>query len=399
MKTKLRLLPLLFLIVLYSGCNFFKPDFLKRDNLFDLALGSLENEVDVFLRGGILPKNKNRVYMCDGIVYLSNGVSGKVMVFTSFGDLLSLYYNPEKNPQPVDLSLKNEGESNKKAIDFPFNSPGEIAVTDEKFLYIEEQVEERRRVFEPSDGMVHDRIVLRFSPQGEYIGFIGQEGIEGSPFPLIKELYISKNDELMVLCMGNGQWSLYHFDKEGRRIGFYQIDEDLLPKNNSKSMVSVEGVHPDREGETIYFHVGYYEDRIDENTGASTGVRKVGNMVHNYNLRNKSFGTGFPMPVYREKYKGSGLVGFDEIEYPFDFLGIDGKDTLFFLTSGTTEYHTLLLLSPHGNLIDKKNLQIDNEEFFYYDFSIDEKGIITGFLVDYQKAHLVWWRGDKLKRE
>ena len=33
--------------------------------------------------------------MQDGFFYISNGLSGKVMEFNSYGDILNLYYNEE----------------------------------------------------------------------------------------------------------------------------------------------------------------------------------------------------------------------------------------------------------------------------------------------------------------
>jgi len=45
----------------------------------------------------------NFLTLRDGIVFISNGSSNKMMGFTSYGDLLQLVYSPAENPRPVTL--------------------------------------------------------------------------------------------------------------------------------------------------------------------------------------------------------------------------------------------------------------------------------------------------------
>lgn len=55
------------------------------------------------------------IAMRDGFFYVSNGESQKILELNSYGDLLTLYHNPETNPAPLfDSSDSRQALSSKK---------------------------------------------------------------------------------------------------------------------------------------------------------------------------------------------------------------------------------------------------------------------------------------------
>ena len=71
---------------------------LERASLFEIPYGRFDGEIDLFsnvagLTGGVCPEVC--LYMRDGLFYVGNAASKKVLQFTSYGDLLSVYYNPD----------------------------------------------------------------------------------------------------------------------------------------------------------------------------------------------------------------------------------------------------------------------------------------------------------------
>ena len=77
---------------------------LVREDLFALALGRAEDGIDLFARDGAIGSARTSVAMRDGFVYIANGPAGKVMEFSSFGDLLSIAYDPERVPVPIAIA-------------------------------------------------------------------------------------------------------------------------------------------------------------------------------------------------------------------------------------------------------------------------------------------------------
>ena len=77
---------------------------MSGSELFSIPLGKLENQIDLFSSSGGTTEKETHIFMRDGWFYVANGNSGKVMVFSSYGDLIFLLYNPLTNPAPVLLN-------------------------------------------------------------------------------------------------------------------------------------------------------------------------------------------------------------------------------------------------------------------------------------------------------
>ncbi|GAB1481266.1 hypothetical protein MASR2M78_00810 [Treponema sp.] len=130
---------LLSLFVSLSSCTNNEIPSVDRENLFSLSIGRMEDQVDLFGLEGRQSSLKTRIAMRDGIFYISDGNGAKVVQFTSYGDLLSMIYDSESNP-PL-LSLKpdsgDSGVVTRRAVAYPLNQPGELAIDSRKHLLCE----------------------------------------------------------------------------------------------------------------------------------------------------------------------------------------------------------------------------------------------------------------------
>ena len=80
--------------LLFTGCSGSTYSTLEKEQLFSLPIGKMEDQLDVYYDGVSSFNDKIRVLMQDGIIFIANGRGLKVMEFSSYGDILSLYYNP-----------------------------------------------------------------------------------------------------------------------------------------------------------------------------------------------------------------------------------------------------------------------------------------------------------------
>ncbi len=101
---------------------------IRRDDLFSLKYGSFENQLNLFDLSEIGNNINTTIAMKNGFFYISNGESKKILEMNSYGDLLTLYYNSQKNPSPLFNSsninatgnqVKTQEISTKKIIDYP----------------------------------------------------------------------------------------------------------------------------------------------------------------------------------------------------------------------------------------------------------------------------------------
>ncbi|WP_435372789.1 LIC_12708 family protein [Treponema phagedenis] len=140
--------PLVFLLFLFLFLSFFlccKKNHLQqmeREDLFSLSYGSFENQINLFELESSYTRPDSQISMKDGIFYISNSASGKIMQMTSFGDLLSIIYNVDKNPQPIFTNSENSQTkaTTRKSVQYPLNHPTFLAITDNKQLYVVDSV-------------------------------------------------------------------------------------------------------------------------------------------------------------------------------------------------------------------------------------------------------------------
>ncbi len=99
--------------LLFTSCGAEKPSVaVKREQLFSLGYGPAEDQLDLFQLDGSKAPLKTCLVMSEGIFYISNGAGAKVVRYSSFGDPLSMIYNPDKASEPVLLkAVPQKGEA------------------------------------------------------------------------------------------------------------------------------------------------------------------------------------------------------------------------------------------------------------------------------------------------
>ncbi len=234
---------------------------MKRELLFELSLGKGEDQIDLIQMPNIPFNNKSRIVMKDGLIYIGNGNSNKIMEFNSYGDILSLYYNSNENPIPVLLSSAsdNENSSNRNAYTFNFRNTGEIAITEKNDLLVEDTVPDNRIDYDETTETTLNRIVLRFNREGEFINFLGREGIGGTPFPYIEKIEINRRDEIIIITRTTKTWNIYWYSNNGSLKFTIKVPLDDLPVLPEGNYIpSLETIVSDRQENSIYLKVDYY---------------------------------------------------------------------------------------------------------------------------------------------
>ena len=85
----------------------------------------------------------------------------------------------------------------------------------------------------------------------------------------------------------------------------------------------------------------------------------------------------------------------ESFDIPYDFLGVTDSGWMFFLVSTETGF-SVLMVQPDGQRILTRNLSINQKTLLYYDFSLENSGILSLLKVEPDKASVVWWRTDDL---
>ena len=146
---------LIFIFILMSflfimSCKEQEYEKIYPEELFTIGLGKLEDQIDLFQVRGSNTSRKNDFYVKDGMFYIANSNSLKIMQFSSYGDLFFILYNPDPliNPAPIILQSEEiEGKvTNRYAASYGLLNIGSIAVDNENNIYVEDSVPEDQTI-------------------------------------------------------------------------------------------------------------------------------------------------------------------------------------------------------------------------------------------------------------
>lgn len=413
---------LTFVLILLYSCSQKALPVLKRETLFNLNIGKIDNDIDLFQIKGRAFTTKNRIFMKNGIFYISNGNSGKVMEFSSYGDLIFMLYNPLMNTKPVllDSAISGKTKTTRRAVKYNFNKIGEIVVDNNNSLWIEDTVPEDKYVKDKKLGIILTKVVRHFNRNGELINYIGQEGIGGTPFPFIENLYITSQNEPVVISRTPAGWEIFWFYSSGELRFNIRIDENHLPNitSSDNEKAEIEKIVADYNTLILYVAVSYFKDIIDPSTKARSGVNKTGSFIYSLNLKTGKYTKVMDIP---DKEQIQEVLGNREIKIPspsYELLGITEDKFVFLMRNNGVNKYRLLIKRMDGTANASsnnagastsrvsedrpaivKNITIEDTALRFKYITLDPSGILYGMLADDSKAHIVWWRSDKLLKE
>jgi hypothetical protein len=396
----------LFIFVVSCGQGYHVST-LQSEELFTIPIGKMEDQFDFFINNRIPFVASNLIYLDDRLFYIVNGNAAKVMQYSPFGYLMLLLYNPKINPVPILLKKDNPSGDNKmanrKACEYPFIDPGAVTVDKDKNIYIQDRVPEAQYVNE--NGIMYTNIIEVFSQNGEIKKTkenqeytIGREGIGGTPFPYIENLYITDGNELVVVCRTTREWHIYWFSAERSLMYDVEIDDQHVPvPANSQYLPTLEKIVPDYHEQELFLMVSYSQRIIDEFTGTVSTVKNVESRIFTLNLpQGKYSETSIAVP--NEEQEEERL--FEEKKETditlYEFLGISESGCFFFTKMKDPTTYYLLILNPQGKVLKKSKFQIDDTDLAFLNFNLSRHGILSALIVETSQVRVVWWRSDKI---
>ena len=372
---------------------------LDEHKLFSLKYGNFEDQLNLFSLAKPSPV-RTAFTMRDGFFYIANGEAQKMMELNSYGDLLSIYYNGEGNPTPsfADATDAEIVSSTRKAVEYPFNSLGAIAADSRKYIYVVDQLPPERHEQDVENRLLLSQIVLRFASDGTFIDYIGQRGPGGMPFPYIKNIYTTYNNELVVICQVNDGMVVYWFDTTGYLRSTIPFKVDQLPnvldeENTNEVYLSLENIVPSYTEEKLFVKVDYYTSSIDEASNVESGIDYTSSMLFPLDINTGIYGEPFSIPLYEQEVAD----GFSRLVYnlSYDFLGVTDSGWLFFIIANDSGY-SVQMVQENGDKVLRRHLDLDHRTALFHALSLSPEGIISMLLAEEEEAKVLWWRTDSL---
>ena len=365
--------------------------------LFSLSYGNFEDELSLF---NLAKPGNIRTFltMRDGFFYIANGEAKKILELNSYGDLLSLYYNDEVL-KDIAFAGKDSLNSTKKAISYPFNTLGPVAVDSRKYFYAVDTLPIERQERDATARLLLSSVVLRFDATGKFIDYLGQQGPGGTPFPYVKNIYTTQENELVVVCTTNDGLIAYWFSTNGFLLYTVPVTQAAVPKvqredsAEAPSYISIENIVPDSRTHTLYVKVDYYMTALDPALKVQSGIDYYTTLLCPLDVDTGKYDEPLEIPSY--EYSVTENLTKEVYNLPFDFLGVTENGWFFFIVP-SDEGFVVQMVQPDGQRIVKRSLSVDHSKVLYYTLSLSGNGIISALFVKNENAEVLWWRTDSL---
>ncbi|WP_304222568.1 hypothetical protein [Gracilinema caldarium] len=379
--------------LVFFSCSNAEIQSVDRQNLFRLDIGRLENQIDLFGLDQSPAMIKTNIAMRDGIFYISDSKGQKVTKFTSYGDLLSMIYNPETNPPPFTLKKGDQSSEvvTRKAISYPLIQNGNLVVDSRKHLYVEDRLPPDRRTYDNEKRVLFDSTVLHFDNEGNFIEYLGQEGIGGTPFPYITNIYTSVHDELAVVCRLPTGWNVYWFDSNGTVLYVVLIRNEDLPLPKGESLYpSLDSINAAPDGRRLIIKVDYYKDSYDESTKTKSGIVFDRSILWVMNVEDGTYQNNVEIPPFDQAQQNIK----EKVELVYSVLGVSRGGKIFLSIPDTGGYH-ILVLDLESKDQKRGFIRVEQDELAFNTFYLSEEGILSALLATDYEAKIVWWRTEK----
>lgn len=375
------------------SCGKEKTGNLERKQLFSIKYGNFEDQLDLFQLASPYVRPDSQLVMDDGIFYLSNSGAGKIMKLTSFGDLLALYYNPEKNPRPTFIDADQADKiMTRRAVPYPLNHPTYLAVTPNKHLFAVDTVNEERIEYDQTENLALRDTVIHFNETGEFVDTVGQEGVGGTPFPPIEGLYADSNNGLIVVCRTETGIRVYWYDNTGGLLYKIPIAFSGLPSpytNDVKVFSSLDKAVPDFTAKKLHIKVDYYREDIDTDINVSAGISYDKSCLYTFNIEDRQYERTVDIAPYEDTEDTNS--GTRPVKKVYGLLGVTENDWCL-LTTPRSDGYILELIDLHSNKIYTRTLTVSPDELVYNAFHLSSDGILSALLAGDKQADIVWWK-------
>jgi hypothetical protein len=394
-----------FLSIVFLGAGFLsvscpnnKIGSVEREDLFTLDIGPMEDQIALYKLDGTRGIRRTSFTMRDGLFFISDGNSGKIIRYNSYGDLLFMIYNDETNPEPITLktNIQEDEQATRWAFTYPLEEPGWITVDSRKHIFVEDRLSQQDHRTDPETKAIQDGIILHFDQNGRFVNYLGKEGIGGSPFPRIIGMSTSVRDELVVICRIPDGWDVFWFNTSGALLYLVKISSNVIPTllDWADALAVIDSITPAPDARRLYIKVDYSRDIYDQSTNTRTGSEPVSSYLWLLNVENGNYTGSVEIPLYEiiDSGRSTGIKVF------YSVLGASRNGRTLFYFPLETGY-SLLIVDTNSREHRRGYIQFSMEELRYNDFFLSVDGILSAMLADNFHVKLVCWRTDKLLGE
>lgn len=352
------------------------------EKLFSLKYGKSLREIDLADIAQDIGAVHTVHTMQDGFFFVAS--EGKLMEINSYGSLMYACISAN-----FDEDEGEEGSDAQRKMKYPIIDATSIAVDKQKRVYVACAMPEDEKDT-GENGQVYSWVVLRITKDAAEDDYIGRQGAGGSPFPYIKSVNMTADDELVVVCEGEDGVEAWCFSREGKPTGYVTVPRMMNlgasgqegKEGDSRSMAVTRDVLAARQSRTLLVCADCYEGQ----EYSRTYVIKV-------DIASGDGSDSVEIPPYERIVSED----FGKVSYkmPYDFLGVADSGDMFFVIA-TDDGFALQVVSSDGRRITRRNLAAGRKASLYHSLSVSDTGIVSAMMAQENDAAFMWWRTDTI---
>lgn len=247
-------------------------------------------------------------------------------------------------------------------------------------------------------GAYLQRVILRFDRRGSPDGYIGQEGVGGTPFPFIQGLFVTGIDQLVVVTiLPAGSWEVFWYSKDGSLLYNVVIDPSRIPAEKD-TIASLASVMPDMKNSVLYLTVYYYRQVIDSKTNTQSSIENSSSRIYRLSPNTGSYESYVDLPPNPARKVKVGFKTTEIASPPSQLIGVSGGGYYYLLSLTDTNLYTLAILDASGRVRARRYMVIEDSELSYKDLRLAPNGMVYGLLCDRTKVYISRWRSDLLMK-
>ena len=389
------------LLVSVMGCKVPPDTAIHYQELFSLKIGLSENKIAFFhLPNSPVPQGLS-VDMRNGLVSIADLGQNKVLTFTSYGDLLRSIYQPAINPQPSYLSLQQDGTllRNRIAIEYDFYQIEDIAVGENNEIFVVDQLPPDQSVTDERRQIVQDRTVVHFAADGS-AQYIGQEGIGGTPFPAIRDIFTVKNNDLVIVCNQDEYWQIYWFKKNGSLRYRMDIDNSHLPALiQPTSIVELVRIVPDPTLDRLYLKIDFFNEINNTDVAVQYEIEQVASRIYWVDLPVGRYTSYLDIPQDPIAPSGASENGTTNLTIPYDFLGVTTERYIVLWGHQLNQKPQILVINTDSDVVVRHEIDKEFTNLLFSDYTLSPQGVIVALQGYFDHVNVVWWRLDSFLRK
>ncbi|MEN6477024.1 MAG: hypothetical protein ABFC75_03405 [Rectinema sp.] len=373
----------------------------QREDLFDLAYGPGETQIDLTPGSTGAPPGKLRVAMREGIFHISNGQGGKLLRLSSYGDVLAMFYDPDRAATPFLLAPASEESEDPEtassryaveryAVALEDFAPGDLAIDSLQRVYVEDRLPAGARVYDAASKAWCDRVVRRFGSGGLELSYLGQEGRGGTPFPAILGIYAVDGDDIVVVSSSETVVMAHRFSSEGVLRNIVRFPRDALPqsetvlagRDSGKIRTYPDAVIPsgDAASPRLALKCDYSFETVDAASGSIDSIDFAGSRIFEIDMTTGSILDEIP------------LADADEAEPALSLLGKIGEAYILVETAPESgNVVTLQRIGADGALQRRFRLDLPAGALSVPDMRLSPEGILSALVEMPEGIKVSYW--------